>query len=148
MLQVGAGTPEHRELEAKGNTVNGAILAEADYLDQIRIPDYSRLMITILIVVVRIFIFGQPEFQKQDNPASFHEDIFVRYGTFLVVSAKSLYSLVLPDCLVYDWQFGSIPLVESVFDERLILVALIGIYLVSCMYREMFILYFLLRRNY
>lgn len=43
-LKVGAGTPEHRELEAKGNTVNGAILAEADYLDQIRIPDYSRLM--------------------------------------------------------------------------------------------------------
>ena len=44
MIQVGAGTPEHRELEAKGNTVNGAILAEADYLDQIRIPDYSRFM--------------------------------------------------------------------------------------------------------
>ena len=45
---MGAGTPEHRELEAKGNTVNGAILAEADYLDQIRIPDYSKMMQTYL----------------------------------------------------------------------------------------------------
>lgn len=42
--KVGNGTPEHRELEAKGNTVNGVILSEADYLDQIRIPDYSKLM--------------------------------------------------------------------------------------------------------
>ena len=41
---MGNGTPEHRELEAKGNTVNGVILSEADYLDQIRIPDYSMLM--------------------------------------------------------------------------------------------------------
>ena len=41
---MGNGTPEHRELEAKGNTVNGVILSEADYLDQIRIPDYSKLM--------------------------------------------------------------------------------------------------------
>ena len=43
-FKVGNGTPEHRELEAKGNTVNGVILSEADYLDQIRIPDYSKLM--------------------------------------------------------------------------------------------------------
>ena len=41
---MGNGTPEHCELEAKGNTVNGVILSEADYLDQIRIPDYSMLM--------------------------------------------------------------------------------------------------------
>ena len=91
-----------------------------------KLPETSRLVISGLIVILRVVIFGQPEFQKQDNPASFHEDFLVRYSTFCVISAKSLLSLIFPNCLVYDWQFGSILLVESLSDERLIPVALRG----------------------
>jgi len=86
-----------------------------------KLPETSRLVISGLIVIFRVVIFGQPEFQKQDNPASFHDDFLVRFITFCVISAKSLLSLIFPNCLVYDWQFGSIPLVESVSDERLVL---------------------------
>ena len=39
--KLGSGTPESRELKIKGDTINAVLLAEADYLDQIRIPDYS-----------------------------------------------------------------------------------------------------------
>ena len=41
---MGNGTPEARALEAKVNTVNGVILSEADYFDQIRIPDFSIML--------------------------------------------------------------------------------------------------------
>ena len=36
------GTPESRELKKKGETISAVLLSEADYLDQIRIPDFSR----------------------------------------------------------------------------------------------------------
>ena len=36
------GTPESRELKKKGETINAVLLSEADYLDQIRIPDFSK----------------------------------------------------------------------------------------------------------
>ena len=42
MSKLGPGTPESRELKLKGDSINAVLLAEADYLDQIRIPDYSR----------------------------------------------------------------------------------------------------------
>lgn len=52
-----------------------------------------------------------------------------------VLSAQShFFSLIFPNCLVYDWQFGSIPLVETLGDDRLIPVVLMGVYLVSCLY--------------
>lgn len=42
--KLGSGTPESRELKARGDTINAVLLSEADYLDQIRIPDYAKVM--------------------------------------------------------------------------------------------------------
>ena len=52
--KVGVGTPEARALEAKVNTVTGVVLSEADYFDQVRIPDFSIMLRNYLKLSVRI----------------------------------------------------------------------------------------------
>ncbi|CAG5109772.1 Oidioi.mRNA.OKI2018_I69.chr2.g4263.t2.cds [Oikopleura dioica] len=37
-----SGTSADKELQIKSDTINGALLSEADYLDEIRIPDFTR----------------------------------------------------------------------------------------------------------
>ena len=55
--KVGVGTPEARALEAKVNTVTGVVLSEADYFDQVRIPDFSIMLRNYLKLSVRIWIY-------------------------------------------------------------------------------------------
>ena len=59
-----------------------------------------------------------PNFTKEDNPASFSDSLGTRVMTYWYLIAFNAWLLLSPSVLSYDWQMGSIPLVESVLDSR------------------------------
>ena len=59
-----------------------------------------------------------PHFSDQDNPASFSPHRSTRVMTFSYLCAFNSWLLVAPVVLCYDWQMGSIPLLEAIFDPR------------------------------
>ncbi|XP_048790283.1 protein O-mannosyl-transferase TMTC1 isoform X2 [Lagopus muta] len=74
----------------------------------------------ILILYFRLWIMGgsMPMFSEQDNPASFSPYLLTRFLTYSYLLAFNAWLLLAPITLCYDWQVGSIPLVESVWDVR------------------------------
>ena len=77
-----------------------------------------------------------PRFSAQDNPASFHPHLPTRVLTYLFLLAFNGKLLAAPATLCYDWQMGSIPLVESLSDHRnlvtaVFLIILVGLWLVA-----------------
>ncbi|XP_053320193.1 protein O-mannosyl-transferase TMTC1 [Spea bombifrons] len=73
-----------------------------------------------LVLYFRLRIMGgsMPLFSEQDNPASFSPYILTRILTFSYLLAFNAWLLLAPITLCYDWQVGSIPLVQSLWDER------------------------------
>ena len=64
-------------------------------------------------------LHGQlPAFNEEDNPASFAPNISARFMTYCYLCAFNVWLLLYPRHLSYDWQIGSIPLVESCADVR------------------------------
>ena len=59
-----------------------------------------------------------PMFKEEDNPASFSPHLKTRVLTYFYLLVFNLKLLLSPLVLSYDWQIGSIPLVESVSDRR------------------------------
>lgn len=59
-----------------------------------------------------------PYFTAQDNPASFSDSLATRIMTYWYLLAFNSWLLLSPSVLSYDWQMGSIPLVESLLDYR------------------------------
>ena len=59
-----------------------------------------------------------PYFTAQDNPASFSDSLATRIMTYWHLLAFNSWLLLSPSVLSYDWQMGSIPLVESPLDYR------------------------------
>ncbi|XP_053412750.1 protein O-mannosyl-transferase TMTC1 isoform X2 [Nycticebus coucang] len=80
------------------------------------------LVISYVIVVLyfRLWIMGgsMPLFSEQDNPASFSPYILTRFLTYSYLLAFNVWLLLAPVTLCYDWQVGSIPLVETIWDVR------------------------------
>ncbi|KAM9671745.1 protein O-mannosyl-transferase TMTC1 isoform 2-T2 [Trichechus inunguis] len=80
------------------------------------------LVISYVIVVLyfRLWIMGgsMPLFSEQDNPASFSPYILTRFLTYSYLLAFNVWLLLAPITLCYDWQVGSIPLVETIWDTR------------------------------
>ncbi|XP_023608081.1 transmembrane and TPR repeat-containing protein 1 [Myotis lucifugus] len=80
------------------------------------------LVISYVIVVLyfRLWIMGgsMPLFSEQDNPASFSPYILTRFLTYSYLLAFNVWLLLAPVTLCYDWQVGSIPLVETIWDIR------------------------------
>ncbi|XP_039917041.1 protein O-mannosyl-transferase TMTC1 [Hirundo rustica] len=74
----------------------------------------------ILVLYFRLWIMGgsMPMFSEQDNPASFSPYILTRFLTYSYLLAFNAWLLLAPITLCYDWQVGSIPLVESIWDVR------------------------------
>ncbi|KAM9230729.1 protein O-mannosyl-transferase TMTC1 isoform 2-T2 [Dugong dugon] len=68
----------------------------------------------------RLWIMGgsMPLFSEQDNPASFSPYILTRFLTYSYLLAFNVWLLLAPITLCYDWQVGSIPLVETIWDMR------------------------------
>ncbi|XP_052088184.1 protein O-mannosyl-transferase TMTC1-like [Mytilus californianus] len=88
------------------------------------LPLVKRLLVTTLIIfcllLFRWWIMnGQlPLFQHQDNPASFSPYLVTRCLSYPYIWFYNIFILLLPSTLCYDWQVGSIPLVETILDHR------------------------------
>nr|XP_033809118.1 protein O-mannosyl-transferase TMTC1 [Geotrypetes seraphini] len=78
------------------------------------------LCYVILILYLRLQIMGgsMPLFSEQDNPASFSPYILTRFLTYSYLLAFNAWLLLAPITQCYDWQVGSIPLVDSFWDTR------------------------------
>ncbi|XP_066561389.1 protein O-mannosyl-transferase TMTC1 isoform X2 [Amia ocellicauda] len=74
----------------------------------------------IFIMSFRLWIMGgsMPLFSEQDNPASFSSHLLTRSLTYSYLLAFNAWLLLAPIVLCYDWQVGSISLVESAWDVR------------------------------
>ncbi|XP_075612348.1 protein O-mannosyl-transferase TMTC1 [Balearica regulorum gibbericeps] len=74
----------------------------------------------ILVLYFRLWMMGgsMPMFSEQDNPASFSPYLLTRFLTYSYLLAFNAWLLLAPITLCYDWQVGSIPLIESVWDAR------------------------------
>ncbi|XP_063969709.1 protein O-mannosyl-transferase TMTC1-like isoform X1 [Lytechinus pictus] len=59
-----------------------------------------------------------PHFSEEDNPASFAPHLTTRFLTYSYLVAFNILLLLCPTTLSHDWQEGSIPLVESLWDPR------------------------------
>uniref|UniRef100_A0A670YDR4 dolichyl-phosphate-mannose--protein mannosyltransferase n=1 Tax=Pseudonaja textilis TaxID=8673 RepID=A0A670YDR4_PSETE len=81
---------------------------------------YSSYLKVILLMYFRLWIMGgsMPAFSEQDNPASFSPYLLTRFLTYSYLLAFNAWLLLAPITLCYDWQVGSIPLVESIWDLR------------------------------
>ncbi|XP_044290018.1 protein O-mannosyl-transferase TMTC1 isoform X2 [Varanus komodoensis] len=78
------------------------------------------LTYVILLLYFRLWIMGgsMPAFSEQDNPASFSPYLLTRFLTYSYLLAFNAWLLLAPVTLCYDWQVGSIPLVDSIWDVR------------------------------
>lgn len=73
-----------------------------------------------IIMSIRLWLMGgsMPLFSEQDNPASFSPHLLTRFLTYSYLLSFNAWLLLAPAVLCYDWQVGSIPLVESLWDVR------------------------------
>ncbi|XP_055081629.1 protein O-mannosyl-transferase TMTC1 isoform X2 [Periophthalmus magnuspinnatus] len=73
-----------------------------------------------VILSIRLWLMGgsMPLFSEQDNPASFSPHLLTRFLTYSFLLSFNAWLLLAPVTLCYDWQVGSIPLVESLSDPR------------------------------
>ncbi|XP_040498226.1 protein O-mannosyl-transferase TMTC1 isoform X3 [Ursus maritimus] len=82
----------------------------------------ATLVVSYVVVVLyfRLWLMGgsMPLFSEQDNPASFSPYILTRFLTYSYLLAFNVWLLLAPVTLCYDWQVGSIPLVETIWDVR------------------------------
>lgn len=91
---------------------------------------------TILLLAVRIWLLNGmlPRFSSQDNPASFSDSLMTRFLTYSYLYYFNSKLLLFPSTLCYDWQMGSIPLVESLFDSRNICTLLFFLYMLGLLW--------------
>ncbi|XP_072124079.1 protein O-mannosyl-transferase TMTC1 isoform X1 [Mobula birostris] len=87
-------------------------------------------VLLILFFRVRIMAGSMPNFSEQDNPASFSPYLLTRFLTYSYLLAFNAWLLLAPMTLCYDWQVGSIPLVESLWDGRNLATAAFGLSMV------------------
>ncbi|XP_064627228.1 protein O-mannosyl-transferase TMTC1-like [Lineus longissimus] len=94
----------------------------------------------IILAGFRIWMLGGqlPHFSAQDNPASFCPEFLTRIMTYLYLLVFNTWLLLFPSILSYDWQFNSIPLVESITDVRnlstvLFIVSMV-LYTIHCLF--------------
>ncbi|XP_055506292.1 protein O-mannosyl-transferase TMTC1 isoform X2 [Leucoraja erinacea] len=86
----------------------------------------------LLILFFRVWIMAgsMPNFSEQDNPASFSPHLLTRFLTYSYLLTFNAWLLLAPITLCYDWQVGSIPLVESLWDGRNVATVVFGLAMV------------------
>ncbi|XP_068442484.1 protein O-mannosyl-transferase TMTC1 isoform X1 [Clinocottus analis] len=87
----------------------------------------------VIIMSVRLWLMGgsMPLFSEQDNPASFSPHLLTRILSYSYLLSFNAWLLLAPIMLCYDWQVGSIPLVESLGDIRLVATMLLAVVMVA-----------------
>ncbi|XP_070977131.1 protein O-mannosyl-transferase TMTC1-like [Oncorhynchus clarkii lewisi] len=104
---------------------------------RISVPFLKRACAVSLYVAVimsfRLWLMGgsMPLFSEQDNPASFSPHLLTRFLTYCYLLVFNAWLLLSPAVLCYDWQVGSIPLVESLWDMRNVAALLLGVVMVA-----------------
>uniref|UniRef100_A0AAY5KVP2 dolichyl-phosphate-mannose--protein mannosyltransferase n=1 Tax=Esox lucius TaxID=8010 RepID=A0AAY5KVP2_ESOLU len=94
---------------------------------------YHHLKSVAVIMSFRLWLMGgsMPLFSEQDNPASFSPHLLTRILTYCYLLSFNAWLLLAPVLLCYDWQVGSIPLVESPWDIRNVATVLLGVVMVA-----------------
>ncbi|XP_022605537.1 transmembrane and TPR repeat-containing protein 1 [Seriola dumerili] len=87
----------------------------------------------VIIMSVRLWLMGgsMPLFSEQDNPASFSPHLLTRVLTYSYLLSFNAWLLLAPIVLCYDWQVGSIPLVEALGDVRNVATVLLAVVMVA-----------------
>ncbi|XP_054862500.1 protein O-mannosyl-transferase TMTC1 isoform X5 [Amphiprion ocellaris] len=87
----------------------------------------------VIIMSVRLWLMGgsMPLFSEQDNPASFSPHLLTRILTYSYLLSFNAWLLLAPVVLCYDWQVGSIPLVEALGDMRNVSTVLLAMVMVA-----------------
>ncbi|XP_041833388.1 protein O-mannosyl-transferase TMTC1 [Melanotaenia boesemani] len=87
----------------------------------------------VVIMSVRLWLMGgsMPLFSEQDNPASFSPHLLTRILTYSYLLSFNAWLLLAPVMLCYDWQVGSITLVESLGDVRNVATMLLAVVMVA-----------------
>uniref|UniRef100_A0A4W6EVY4 dolichyl-phosphate-mannose--protein mannosyltransferase n=1 Tax=Lates calcarifer TaxID=8187 RepID=A0A4W6EVY4_LATCA len=108
-------------------------------LDAETSPPPSLLQV-VIIMSVRLWLMGgsMPLFSEQDNPASFSPHLLTRILTYSYLLSFNAWLLLAPIVLCYDWQVGSIPLVESLGDVRNVATVLLAVVMVALCLRCIF----------
>uniref|UniRef100_A0A8C7DW97 dolichyl-phosphate-mannose--protein mannosyltransferase n=1 Tax=Oncorhynchus kisutch TaxID=8019 RepID=A0A8C7DW97_ONCKI len=122
-----------------------SVLLRSRHLSGSKIKDLLRISVPFLkracavslyvavIMSFRLWLMGgsMPLFSEQDNPASFSPHLLTRFLTYCYLLAFNAWLLLSPAVLCYDWQVGSIPLVESLWDMRNVAALLLGVVMVA-----------------
>ena len=88
--------------------------------------------VTVLLIFRISLLHGLlPQFSAHDNPASHSPHLLTRSLTYSYLFFFNMKLLVMPATLCYDWQMGSIPLVERLTDVRNIGTGIFYLYLVG-----------------
>ncbi|XP_034019373.1 LOW QUALITY PROTEIN: protein O-mannosyl-transferase TMTC1 [Thalassophryne amazonica] len=104
-------------------------------------PFFKRVVLIFSYVVIimsfRLWLMGgsMPLFSEQDNPASFSPHLLTRVLTYSYLLSFNAWLLLAPVVLCYDWQVGSIPLVESLADVRNLATLLLALAMVALCWR-------------
>uniref|UniRef100_UPI003AAB39CB protein O-mannosyl-transferase TMTC1 n=1 Tax=Centroberyx gerrardi TaxID=166262 RepID=UPI003AAB39CB len=87
----------------------------------------------VIIMSFRLWLMGgsMPLFSEQDNPASFSPHLLTRFLTYCYLLSFNAWLLLAPVVLCYDWQVGSIPLVESLGDVRNMATVLLAVAIIA-----------------
>ncbi|XP_076281504.1 protein O-mannosyl-transferase Tmtc4 [Lasioglossum baleicum] len=93
-------------------------------LKQKLITRLSILLVSgLLLIVLRFSVMGfkAPTFQSVDNPASFMDNIFLRLLNYSYIYCLTIWLLICPEWLCFDWSMGCVPLITS-YDSRILIV--------------------------
>ncbi|XP_059622180.1 protein O-mannosyl-transferase TMTC4 [Phlebotomus argentipes] len=85
----------------------------------------------ILLCIFRLWImnFQSPSFKIMDNPVAASESLSTKSLSQMYLYALNYWLLLCPDWLSFDWALGSIRLVDSVLDMRLIPIVIFWVFL-------------------
>ncbi|XP_039264067.2 protein O-mannosyl-transferase TMTC1-like [Styela clava] len=95
--------------------------------------------ITLLLIFrLAVMNWTQPIFAKPDNPASQSRNFMTRLLTYSYLVWINFKLLVAPVYLLYDWSYGTVPIITSIFDIRNFVTLLFGISIIIITFRIAF----------
>uniref|UniRef100_A0A182RH05 dolichyl-phosphate-mannose--protein mannosyltransferase n=1 Tax=Anopheles funestus TaxID=62324 RepID=A0A182RH05_ANOFN len=87
---------------------------------------FTLAILSLVAVTLRLWImdFESPKFHRMDNPVGATNSTITRMLSQSYLYWLNFFLLLCPDWLSFDWALGSVPLVENIFDCRMLLIVL------------------------
>lgn len=84
------------------------------------------ILTTFILLYFRFYIinFEAPNFKPADNPLAASNNTLTRVLTQNYLYALNFWLLLCPDWLCFDWAIGTIPLIETWIDVRILAIAI------------------------